>query len=141
ANEYIAEKAPWSLAKEEGRENDVLEICSLGVNCFRLLMTWLKPVLPATAVAAEEFLNKELTWSSTSKWLGDHKINNFKPLMTRVEAEKVQAMVDASKEETNTNNGASDEPKNASSWLGKEPLAAEIEYDDFAKVDLRVARI
>lgn len=138
ANEFIAENAPWSLAKESGREKEVQAICSLGINCFRLLMTWLKPVLPATAAAAEDFLNTELTWAATKTWLGDHKINNFKALMTRIEMDKVIAMVEASKESTEEKSSANTE-NNA--WLNKEPLASEIEYDDFAKVDLRVARI
>lgn len=138
ANEYIATNAPWSLAKESGKAKEVQAICSLGINCFRLLMTWLKPVLPATAVATEEFLNAELTWSATGSWLGNHKINSFKALMMRIEMDKVTAMVEASKE------GLEEKPENSAgenSWLNKEPLADEIEYADFAKVDLRVARI
>ncbi len=137
ANEYIAEQAPWSLAKEAGNEQKVLDICSLGINCFRLLMTYLKPVLPKTAQAAETFLNTELTWTETLAFLGDHDINKFKPLMTRIEGEKVNAMIDASKEATADANTTLDE----NSWLGKEPIASEIEFDDFAKVDLRIALI
>lgn len=134
ANEYIAEQAPWSLAKEDGKEQQVVSICTLGINCFKALMTYLKPVLPATAAAAEEFLNTTLHWQAPLSFLGGHTINTFKPLMTRVEGEKVQAMVEASKEET---------PVTAQpdTWLSKEPVATEIEYGDFAKVDLRIARI
>ncbi|SMF04524.1 methionyl-tRNA synthetase [Alteromonadaceae bacterium Bs31] len=137
ANEYIAEQAPWSLAKQEGNEQKVLDVCSLGINCFKALMTFLKPVLPITAAASEEFLNCTLDWSKPLAFLGEHQINKFKPLMTRVEADKVQAMVDASKEEAkvNTSDSASD------SWLAKEPIAPEIEYGDFAKLDFRIALI
>ncbi len=137
ANEYIAEQAPWSLAKESGKEDEVNAICSLGINCFRLLMTWLKPVLPATAEATETFLNTELTWRAAETWLGEHSISKFKPLMTRVEADKVQAMIENSKEDMTQ----VDSQVDTNAWLNKEPLAAEIEYGDFAKIDLRIARI
>ncbi|WP_075185783.1 methionine--tRNA ligase [Teredinibacter haidensis] len=137
ANEYIAEQAPWSLAKEDGNEQKVLDICTMGVNCFKALMTYLKPVLPATAEAAELFLNTKLSWSTPVSFLGDHEINKFKPLMTRVESDKVQAMVDASKEDV-AEAAAESSPK---TWLAKEPVANEIEFDEFAKIDLRVALI
>ncbi len=137
ANEYIAEQAPWSLAKEAGNEDKVLDICSLGINCFRVLMTYLKPVLPKTAAASEDFLNTPLDWPETLTYLGEHSINAFKPLMTRIDAKKVDAMIDASKEET----PAETQTKNTEGWLGKEPIADEIAFDDFAKVDLRVALI
>ncbi|MFL0801855.1 MAG: methionine--tRNA ligase [Agarilytica sp.] len=137
ANEYIAEQAPWSLAKQEGNEQKVLDICSLGINCFRVLMTYLKPVLPKTAAASETFLNVTLNWPESITFLGEHDINKFKPLMTRIEGEKVNAMIDASKASI----PAQEEKAKDDSWLGKEPIADEIEFNDFAKVDLRVALI
>jgi methionyl-tRNA synthetase len=137
ANEYIAAKAPWSLAKEEGKEQEVLDICTLGINCFRVLMTYLKPVLPATAEKVEAFLNTDLEWPEEIAFLSAHKINKFKALMTRVDTKHVDAMVDASKRVLPEEKPASE----AKSWLAKEPVADEIEFDDFAKVDLRVALI
>ncbi|WP_096084668.1 methionine--tRNA ligase [Agaribacterium haliotis] len=146
ANEYIAEQAPWSLAKQEGQEQKVLDVCTLGINCFRAIMTYLKPVLPHTAVAAEEFLNSKLDWNEELSFLSEHEINKFKPLMTRVEGKKVEAMIEAGKEAAEaqaannpaqtTNSGVTN-----NGWLEKEPVADEIEFDDFAKVDLRVALI
>ena len=138
ANEYIAEQAPWSLAKEAGNEEKVLDICSLGINCFRALMTYLKPVLPKTAAASEGFLNTTLDWPEALTYLGEHNINAFTPLMTRIDAKKVEAMIDASKEDLPTE---SVKQADADSWLSKEPIADEITFDDFAKVDLRVALI
>ncbi len=138
ANEYIAEQAPWSLAKEAGNEDKVLDICSLGINCFRALMTYLKPVLPKTAAASEEFLNTTLDWPEALTYLGEHNINAFTPLMTRIDAKKVEAMIDASKEDLPTESVTQ---ADADSWLSKEPVADEITFDDFAKVDLRVALI
>ena len=135
ANEYIAEQAPWSLSKQEGNEQKVLDICSLGINCFKVIMTYLKPVLPETAKAAEAFLNTELNWPNDIAFLGEHAINKFKPLMTRIEQDKVDALVEASIEEAPTA-----EPE-ADSWLNKDPIASEIEFNDFAKVDLRIALI
>lgn len=137
ANEYIAEQAPWALSKEAGNEQKVLDVCSLGINCFKVIMTYLKPVLPKTAIAAEAFLNTELHWPEKIEFLGSHAINKFKPLMTRIEAAKVELMIEASKEAL----PVSEEPSDADSWLKKDPLADEIEYNDFAKVDLRIALI
>ncbi len=134
ANEYIAAQAPWAMVKEPGREQEVKEVCSLGVNLFRVLMTYLKPVLPETAKASEAFLNCELNWSTAPEFLGSHAINAFKPLMSRIDMKKVEAVVEASKESTESK----PEPQG---WLAQEPIAAEIEYGDFAKVDLRVVKI
>lgn len=139
ANEYIANKAPWSLAKEEGTAQEVLDICSLGINMFRALLTYLKPVLPATAEKAEAFLGETLSWSSAVSFRGGEAINKFKPLMTRIEADKVAAIV-ADSQEAQASAQASSEPT-ASSELQDEPIAEEIDFNDFAKVDLRIALI
>jgi methionyl-tRNA synthetase len=140
ANEYIAAQAPWSLAKEAGNEQQVADICTLGVNMFRALMTWLKPVIPALAAGAEEFLGESLDWQTPVAFRGGDVINKFKPLLTRIEKEKVEAMLEASKEILAAEPAASaaDSPVGE---LAKEPIAAEISFDDFAKVDLRVALI
>ncbi|MBQ0713415.1 MAG: methionine--tRNA ligase [Porticoccus sp.] len=141
ANEYIAAKEPWKLSKEPGREQEVLDICSLGINLFRALMVYLKPILPAMANDAEAFLNDTLSWDGELHPLKDHQINKFKPLMQRVEQDKVDAMLEASKEAlaAAVEQPASGAP--ASSPLSDEPLADEINFDDFIKVDLRVALI
>jgi methionyl-tRNA synthetase len=136
ANEYIALKEPWTLNKDESQQQSVQDICSLGINLFRVLLTYLKPVLPAMAEAGESFLNGALTWDSVKHPLVEHKINQFKPLMRRIEKERVDAMVEASKEDL-----AKETAKPISGALADEPLADEISFDDFVKVDLRVARI
>lgn len=132
ANEYIAAKAPWKLAKEADKAEEVQAVCSLGINMFAALMTFLKPVLPKTAEAAEAFLNVTLSWTSAPQFLGEHTINDFKPLMQRIDNSKVDAMIDASKEST------APQPQG---WLAKEPVAEQIDYADFAKVDLRIVTI
>lgn len=139
ANEYIAAQAPWSLAKEEGNEQKVLDICSLGVNMFRALMRFLKPVLPATAEKAELFLGETLNWEEALSYRAG-AINKFKPLMMRIEADKVSAMVEDSKQAAAEAMQAAAKPA-ASGPLADEPIADEINFDDFAKVDLRVALI
>ena len=139
ANEYIAEQAPWTLAKDEANAEKVLDICSLGINCFRILMTFLNPVLPVTGAAAEAFLNTKLTWTTQFELLSHHSINAFTPLMVRVEGDKVKAMTDLIKEQAETAEKAKTEA--TTTELSKDPIAAEIEFDDFAKVDLRVALI
>lgn len=98
-NQYIDANKPWVLAKEEGRLADVHAICTMGINLFRILMTYLKPVLPMMATASEQFLNCEpLIWSSIDTPLLDHPINPFQPLMTRVEKEKIEAMLNQNKQ-------------------------------------------
>ncbi len=134
ANEYIAAKEPWKLAKQEGTEAEVLTICTQGLNCFRALITWLKPVLPQLAQKAEAFLGETLDWEGPLRFRGGEAINKFKPLLTRVEKDQVDAMIDASKEEEVPT------PK-VEGPLADDPIAEEIEFGDFAKVDLRVVKI
>jgi methionyl-tRNA synthetase len=141
ANAWIAEKAPWSLAKQDGRADEVQAVCAVGINLFRQLIIFLKPVLPELARDAERFLNVEpLTWNDHTTWLAEHSLNPFQALMTRIDPVKVQAMTDASKQDL----AAAQDPAVAATGngeLAKEPLAAEIDFDAFAAVDLRVALI
>ena len=97
ANQYIDDKKPWVLAKEEGREQEVQDVCSTGVNLFRVLITYLKPVLPEMAARAEQFLQIDVDWHSLKSPLTDHQLDVFKPLLQRVDPEHVDAMVSASK--------------------------------------------
>ena len=137
ANQYIDEKQPWVVAKEEGREQELQDICSMGINLFRVLMVYLRPILPGTAESAEAFLNvSPLQWQDAGVPLLDHEINKFKALMTRVDPKKIQAMVEASREDMQA------KPQKSTPAKKKQDTAADtIEFDDFAKVDLRVARI
>ncbi|AYF85734.1 methionine--tRNA ligase [Pseudomonas sp. JS3066] len=137
ANAWIADKAPWALAKQEGKQAEVQAVCAAGVNLFRQLVIFLKPVLPQLAVAAEQFLNvAPLAWDDHKTLLADHQLNPFNPLMTRIEPAKIEAMVAASKEDL----AAASAPK-GNGELTKDPLAAEIAFDTFAAVDLRIALI
>ncbi|MDB9864192.1 methionine--tRNA ligase [Candidatus Thioglobus sp.] len=98
ANQYIDEKKPWQLAKEEDKAQEVHEVTSLAINLFRVLMTYLKPVLPEMAKSSEEFLNIDsLNWEDIKSPLTSHHINKFKPLMTRIEDEQLEAMIESSK--------------------------------------------
>lgn len=139
ANAWIADKAPWSLAKQEGKQDEVQAICAQGINLFRQLVIFLKPVLPLLAADAEAFLNvAPLTWNDHLSRLENHKLNPFKALMNRIEPAKVEAMVAASKEDL----VATQSPVPAGNGeLTKDPLSPEIEFDTFAAVDLRVALI
>lgn len=137
ANAWIADKAPWSLNKQEGKQDEVQAICALGVNLFRQLVIFLKPVLPKLAQAAETFLNvAPLKWADHEQLLANHQLNPFNPLMTRIEPAKIEAMIEASKEDL----AAANQPK-GNGELTKDPLAAEINFDAFAAVDLRIALI
>ena len=125
ANQYIANHAPWELAKTTGQEKQIQAICSLGINMYRILVIYLKPILPRLAKQSEKFLAcDELGWTDIGTPLVDHRINVFEPLFKRIDKRAVNAMVDASREdhvETEDN-----------------PM---IKIDDFEQVDLRVARI
>lgn len=137
ANAWIADKAPWALNKQEGKQQEVQEICALGINLFRLLVLTLKPVLPELAKKAEAYLNiKPLTWADYQTPLANHQLNEFKPLMTRIEQEQVNAMIEASKEDLKAENAPQ-----GNGELVKDPLAPQIEYDAFAAVDMRIAKI
>ncbi|MEN2393317.1 methionine--tRNA ligase [Pseudomonas halotolerans] len=141
ANAWIADKAPWSLNKQEGKQDEVQAICALGINLFRQLVIFLKPVLPLLAADAEAFLNvAPLTWDDHRTLLSDHQLNEFKPLMTRIDATKVQAMTDASKEDLTASQTDTGAPA-GNGELAKDPLSPEIDFDAFAAIDLRVALI
>ncbi|SFX48339.1 methionyl-tRNA synthetase [Marinospirillum alkaliphilum DSM 21637] len=144
ANTWINDQAPWVLAKQEGKDAEVQAVCSTGINLFRVLMVYLAPVLPGMAGQTAEFLKiATLDWNSRSQPLENHAIEAFKPMMTRVESSQIEALLEASREDAEKEmalkQGAvapvADGP------LQKEPLAAEISFDDFIKVDLRIARI
>ena len=139
ANQYIDAQKPWLLAKDPDKAQQVQAVCSVGLNLYRVLVCYLKPVLPKLAQESEQFLNIEpLQWDAIQQPLLSHRIHKFNPLLTRVEQEKVNAMVEASKDslaETTRHKGQP--PKSELS----EAIATEIDFEDFAKIDLRIARI
>jgi methionyl-tRNA synthetase len=137
ANQYIAQQAPWSLAKEPGRVADVQAICTLGINLFKVLIVYLAPVLPETARRSEEFLALDgLTWDDATRFIGAHRINAFEPLLTRVDPAAVARMIDATRAESAAPAAA---PSAAPEPPPVEPKT--IDLDEFLRVDLRVARV
>jgi len=143
ANTYIADQAPWVLAKDEATLPKVQEVCTVALNLFSILATYLKPVMPNMVADAEAFLNKELTWNNRSELLFGNTINKFKPLMGRIEQKQIDDMIEEGKVEAAAE-AAAKEASNTSkeeTELSKEPIAEEINFDDFAKVDLRIALI
>lgn len=149
ANEYIAETAPWVLAKEEGKEAELHESVSVGINLFRVLMSYLAPVIPATADKALAFLQLDnWQWQAVATPLLGHEITKFKPLLTRLEMADIEKMIDASAASlANTKSSAPDGKKGDSKPAKKaasadyEAIAEQITIDDFAKIDLRIAKI
>ncbi len=142
ANQYIDEKQPWVMIKDVERHADVHQTCTIGINCFRQLIIMLKPVLPKVAEQAEAFLNVEpLIWADLSNDLLDHPINQFKPLMTRIDKMLIERMVEASKEAAVEEKKLTAQTPVNPKLPSIEPIADEINYDDFAKLDLRVAHI
>jgi methionyl-tRNA synthetase len=136
ANQFIDANAPWVTIKDPEKLQFTHEVCSLGINLFRLLVVYLKPVLPVLTEQAEAFLNDSLNWDSLNTVLSDHSVRPFKALMQRVEMDKINAMVEDSKE-----NLEPTKTLDPNSPLVKDPIAQTISFEDFAKVDLRVALI
>jgi len=144
ANQYIDEKKPWVIAKEEGKEEELQAICSMGINLFRVLIGYLRPILPTTADKSEAFLQvPPLSWGELATPLTNHTIAKFKPLMTRVETTQIEAMLKDSKEDLAAQNAKQTKPHETRTegHLAKDPIADTIDFGDFAKVDLRIARI
>ncbi len=136
ANQYIDEHKPWVLVKQDGSEARVQAVCSMGLNLFRVLMVYLKPIVPMMAARSEVFLDSEaLLWSDVSRPLLDHEIKGFQKLMTRVERERTGAMIEDAKDTL----GASE--AGASQGDGAEPVSSEIDIEQFSNIDLRIARI
>ncbi|MEW6691980.1 MAG: methionine--tRNA ligase [Pseudomonadota bacterium] len=140
ANQYIDQYKPWALAKEGDREDEVQAICTQGLNLFRILMTYLKPVLPGMARKVEAFLHfGELDWNSPHQLMVHHVIQPFEPLMTRIEKDKIEAMIEENK--TTLPGPAEAAAPAAEAKPAIEPIAETIGIEDFAKIDLRIARI
>ena len=133
ANRYIDEKKPWIMIKDQENREEVQQVCSDGINLFRIIMIYLQPIVPSIAKEAQLFLNVEdLSWMSCQNILIDHQINSFKPLLSRVEMASMKAIVEKSLMEADK----------VSADISKKQGGMEtIKYEDFAKLDLRVARI
>lgn len=137
ANEYIQAQAPWRMAKQPNSEAAVLNVCSTGIHMFRIIMTYLAPVLPKMAAEAAKFLNIDvLAWDTINQDYRGTALQPFKPLMTRIDKAQIEAMQAeaAVAVATESSAAAPQIPKTA-------PVAPTISFDDFAKIDLRVARV
>jgi len=153
ANAYVADAAPWQLIKHEDKQDEAHQVCSNALNLFRILVTYLKPVLPKLADDVEAFLQFPLTWDNLGADLADHEIAKFKALMQRVDMKNIEAIIEASKDNLQATTEAAPEKKakktaettdavvDTRSPLESDPISDEISFDDFAKLDLRIARI
>ncbi|MFA6120224.1 MAG: methionine--tRNA ligase [Sideroxydans sp.] len=138
ANQYIAEKQPWAMAKLEGKEAELHEVCSTAMTLFRDLTLYLKPVLPELAAQVENFLNiGPLTWNGAWQALpSSHTINTYQHLATRLDPKLIESMIAANQESLKS---MTETPAVAKPAIA--PIAETISIDDFSKIDLRVARI
>ena len=139
ANEYIDAKKPWALNKEDGKQQEVQDVCSVALNLFRQLAVYLAPVLPQLSDNAREFLNlDDLSFASRHALLLNHQINPFKPLMSRIDKDNIDAMVTSSKENlAPTSTPKADKADKASTTND----STYIGIDDFAKVEMTVAHV
>ena len=153
ANKYIDEKAPWVIAKEEGKEAELQAVCSMGIELFRVLMAYLKPVLPKLAERAEGFLQTELRWDNINQPLLGHTLAPFKALFSRLEKKQIDAVVEetkalfanSAKADAEANKAAEKTAAKSTALSSEnanvEPIAETITIDDFAKLDMRVAKV
>ncbi|MAL98917.1 MAG: methionine--tRNA ligase [Alteromonadaceae bacterium] len=141
ANLYVNDEAPWVLAKNADTLPQVQAICTNALNMFRVLMTYLAPVLPATAARAEAFLNCSLDWHARGDYLLDHGVEPFKPMMQRIDMSQIEAMLSSTRQDLPPASETPAEQPGKDTVKPAAPLADEITFDDFAKVDLRIARI
>ncbi|EMT4506090.1 methionine--tRNA ligase [Neisseria gonorrhoeae] len=134
-NEYVDANKPWELAKQEGQDERLHEVCSELINAFTMLTAYLAPVLPQTAANAARFLNLDaITWANTRKTLGGHAINKYEHLMQRVEQKQVDDLIEANKQSIQTASAPVEEGK-------YEKVAEQAGFDDFMKIDMRVAKV
>lgn len=145
ANEYIDSKKPWAMAKEEGREQEVQDVCTVAINIFRQLMVYLAPVLPELTDNAKEFLNiDDLSFASRHELLLGHQINKFKPLMQRIEQAQIDAMIEDSKQDLQAAAAptpAAEDEKSSSNKKADTAASDYIEFDNFMKVEMTVAQV
>ncbi|WP_312317745.1 methionine--tRNA ligase [Stenotrophomonas sp.] len=153
ANRYIDDQKPWVIAKQDGAEAQLQAVCTQGLNLFRVLVTALKPVLPATAAQAEAFLASPVqSWTDIVRPLTAHTIAVFVPLFTRIDPKLIDAMTDASKDTlaaapTAAAPAKAAKPAAAAPAPAAAPAAAGeaapayIGIDDFAKLDLRIGKV
>ncbi len=143
ANQYIDRRAPWVMARDPNLDDELHRVCSTGIALFRVLAVYLKPVLPVTIAAAEEFMGgTALDWNAAGTTPSDMRIATFKPLMQRVDRARVQQMIEASREAQPAVPAAETATTTAMATLAPvAPFEPEITIDEFARIDLRVARI
>ena len=135
-NEYVDANKPWELAKQEGQDERLHEVCSELINAFTMLTAYLAPVLPQTAANAARFLNLDaITWANTRETLGEHAINKYEHLMQRVEQRQVDDLIEANKQSIQTT------PAPAAEEGKYEKVAEQASFDDFMKIDMRVAKV
>ena len=147
ANQYVADEKPWELAKQADGEARLHEVCTVALNCFRFLALYLKPVLPELARQIEAFLNvPSLVWSDAQTVLQTERIQEYQHLMTRIDPKSIAAMLDANNQ-TMEPSRTPTPARHAEAQVHVAPATAAasmsetISIDDFAKIDLRIARI
>lgn len=141
ANQYIDEHKPWQLAKDPQQRQRVQDVCSAGINCFRMLMIYLQPVLPRTAERAAAFLRSELVWSELPRQLLGHELAPFTPLLQRIDPKVVTRMIESNRGPATAREAAGAKETRAGNRSGPAPENARLDIGDFQKVDLRIARI
>jgi methionyl-tRNA synthetase len=145
ANKFVDDNAPWVLAKDESKKQELHDVCTTCINLYKVLITYLSPILPELTKKSAEFLNVDLTWNNLEDKLLATSINTFKALFSRIDIKQVNAMLEDTKKDLQAETKASekkDSSKKEAKASKEEPQAPkEISFEDFIKVDMRAAKV
>lgn len=145
ANKFVDDNAPWVLAKDESKKQELHDVCTTCINLYKVLITYLSPILPELTKKSAEFLNIDLTWNNLEEKLLATSINNFKALFNRIDMKQVNAMLEDTKKDLQAETKASEKKDSAKKETKASKEASqtpkEISFDDFIKVDMRAAKV
>lgn len=143
ANRFIDKQAPWVMAKQEGQEETLQQVCTQGINLYKALITYLSPILPEIYEKSQSFLQNELKFEEAGTPLLGTTINPFKPLFARIDRKDIEAMIEDTKEDLKAQAAPAPKPAEQESETSGDyiPLQPQITIDDFLKLDLRVATV
>ena len=141
ANKYVDDKAPWVIAKDESRQQELQDVCTMSLNLYRILITYLSPILPELTAKSADFLATDLSWDSIDTPLTGSEIKPFKALFNRIDSKTVAQMIEDSKEDIKAEQAPAPKAEKKPAKKDVDEAPAEITIDEFAKVDMRAAKV
>ena len=141
ANKYVDDKAPWVIAKDESKQQELQDVCTMSLNMYRILITYLSPILPELTAKSADFLATDLSWDSIDTPLTGSEIKPFKALFNRIDSKTVAQMIEDSKEDIKAEQAPAPKAEKKPAKKDSDEAPAEITIDEFAKVDMRAAKV